>query len=99
MLKIAASLIGVGCLLVGAVAHFAPAGQLQEYADTGAQMCESAGFPAYPRDMGGERLPRPYELPAARSTGLVRQSDGSFRPVTLPPVRASSTVEDVGPAR
>lgn len=99
MLKIATALFGGVCLLLGIAATYTPSGKLQEYADTGAQVCESVGYQAYPRDEQGERLPRQEELPAARSTGLVRQSDGTWRPVTLPQLRATSTVEDVGPAQ
>lgn len=100
MKRIIIRVISAVCVLTGAVMYIAPEGStVQAIADKGAQVCEANGFVAYPRDATGERLPRPEELPAARSTGLVRQPDGSLRPVTLPAVRSSSTVEDVGPAQ
>ncbi|MFP2960415.1 hypothetical protein ACLEPN_21990 [Myxococcus sp. 1LA] len=98
-MKLLKWIVGGACALAGALATFAPGGKVQEYADTGAQICEGAGISAYPRNERGERIPRPEDAPAARRTGAVKQSDGSFRLVTLPPTRASSTVEDVGPAQ
>ncbi|MFP2961995.1 hypothetical protein ACLEPN_30460 [Myxococcus sp. 1LA] len=100
MKRIIFGIVTAVCLLSGVVSHITPEGSaVQSIADKGAQVCEANGFIAYPRDEQGERLPRLEDMPAARSTGLVRQPDGSLRPVTLPQLRATSTVEDVGPAQ
>ncbi|TQF10168.1 hypothetical protein FJV41_40885 [Myxococcus llanfairpwllgwyngyllgogerychwyrndrobwllllantysiliogogogochensis] len=84
------------CAAAGALAIYLPMSPMQRGADTAAQVCESVGVQAYPRDSNGEVVPRPDEA-ATRSVGLMRQGSG-WVPVTLPAKAASSTVEDVGPS-
>jgi len=97
-IRFVAWVVGGLCALAGTVATFAPSGAVQNVADKGAQMCEGAGFTAYPRDSKGKVLPRPAEAEGSRQVGLVRQGTG-FAPVLMAAPKATSTVEDVGPAQ
>jgi hypothetical protein len=87
------------CALAGTLAAYLPDGQVQEGADTVAQVCEANGVTAYPRGEDGERIPRPAAAgQPSRRLGIIER--GAERvPVLLPPAAASSTVSDVGPAQ
>ncbi|MBZ4422029.1 hypothetical protein [Myxococcus sp. RHSTA-1-4] len=89
------------CAVAGTLATYLPEGQVQQGADTAAQVCEASGFTAYPRQPDGGIVPRPEAEDDGRRVGLVRQGNG-FAPVLVPAgsgPRASSTVEDVGEAQ
>ncbi|MCY1003710.1 hypothetical protein OWM54_41860 [Myxococcus sp. MISCRS1] len=81
------------CVLAGVLAVYLPSSVVQRGADSAAQVCESAGLPAYPRGADGEVLPRP-EAANGRSVGLQRKGS-AWVPVTLPAPSARSTVEEV----
>lgn len=95
---ILAWVLAAACALAGGLATYLPEGTVQQGADKAAQMCESNGFTAYPRDADGGVMPRPAEAEDMRRVGLVPQGTG-FVPVMMPAntgPRARSTVEDVG---
>jgi hypothetical protein len=91
--------VGAGlCALAGTLATYLPAGPVQAGADKAAQVCESAGYTAYPRAPDGSVVPRPAEADEGRRVGVVRQGTG-YAPVLVPAgsaPRAASTVEDLG---
>nr|ABX46794.1 hypothetical protein pMF1.11 [Myxococcus fulvus] len=96
-------IFGGVCALLGTLSTFLPAGALQQGADKGAQLCEANGFTAYPRGDDGKPLPRPDQAEGeaeGRYMGVMPLGR-SWVPVLVPAgkgPRASSTVEDVGPA-